>query len=211
MKIGVFDSGRGGKYMASGLKKLLPEHEYMVVNDREHVPYGSRTDAEIIELTDAAIQPLIQSDCPIIIIACNTATTAAIVTLRERHPATQFIGVEPMIKPAASLSTSQHITVLATPLTLASNRYRHLKELYGNSLTIDEPNTAGWAAHIEFDTANEISYDEIAASVASGSDYIVLACTHYNHIYDDLAQHFPTVGILEPTEAIARQVARLAA
>lgn len=210
MKIGVFDSGRGGELIAAGLQKLLPDYEFMVVNDREHVPYGSREDDEIITLTTAAIQPLLDAGCPIIVIACNTATMAAITTLRERFAETRFVGIEPMVKPAASISATHHVTVLATPLTLKSNRYQHLLREYASSLTIDQPNAAGWAAAIEHGEMNTISLDEVATSIASGSDTLILACTHYIALKARLQATFPGVHILEPTEAIARQVTRLA-
>ena len=210
MKIGVFDSGRGGEFIAEGLRKLLPEHEFIVVNDREHVPYGSREDNEIIELTTKAIQPLLEARCPIIVIACNTATMAAIISLRVQFPRTKFVGIEPMVKPAATISKTHHATVLATPLTLKSNRYQHLLREYASELTIDQPNAAGWAAAIESGKADTISFDEVAESVASGSDTLILACTHYITLKNRLQARFPGVNILEPTEAIARQVMRLA-
>jgi glutamate racemase len=210
MKIGVFDSGRGGEFVADGLRKILPEHEFIVVNDREHVPYGSREDAEIIELTTNAIQPLIAAQCPIIVIACNTATMAAITALRERFPAIRFIGIEPMVKPAASISRTRHVTVLATPLTLKSERYQHLLHEYADGLVIDQPNAAGWAAAIERGEADTISFEEVAQSVISGSDTLILACTHYITLKERLMMTFPGVHVLEPTEAIARQLTRLA-
>lgn len=210
MKIGVFDSGRGGEFIAEGLQKLLPEHEFIVVNDREHVPYGSRDDSEIIELTTKAIQPLLEVHCPIIIIACNTATMAAITTLREQFPKVKFVGIEPMVKPAAAISQTHHATVLATPLTLKSERYQHLLHEYAGKLVIDQPNAVGWAAAIEHGEAEAISFDEVAESVASGSDTLILACTHYITLKNHLQARFPGVTILEPTEAIARQVTRLA-
>lgn len=210
MKIGIFDSGRGGEFIAEGLQKLLPEHEFIVVNDREHVPYGSRKDSEIIELTTKAIQPLLEAYCPIIVIACNTATMAAIVSLRTQFPAVKFVGIEPMVKPAAAISHAHHATVLATPLTLKSSRYQHLLREYGSELIIDQPNAAGWAAAIERGEADTVSFDEVATSVANGSDTLILACTHYITLKSRLQAHFPGINILEPTEAISRQITRLA-
>lgn len=210
MHVGIFDSGRGGEFIADGLRILLPEHEYSVVNDREHVPYGSRSNVEVLALTDAAIQPLL-GQCPIIVIACNTATMAAIRSLRARYPDTKFIGIEPMIKPASLLSMTKHCTVLATPLTLKSERYQSLVALYGDGLTIDEPNASGWAAAIEFDEVSSIDYSGVASSIKSGSDTIILACTHYIMLKETLTELFPTAVILEPTKAIAKQITRLVA
>ncbi len=211
MRIGIFDSGRGGEFVANDLRELLPDYTYMVVNDREHVPYGSRSSEEIVTLTDAAIQPLIKASCQIIIIACNTATLAAIAILRLRYPHLHFIGIEPMIKPAASLSRSRHITVLATPLTLKSDRYRHLVDAYAHDLIIDEPDTSGWAAAIEHGRAGTIDLSDVSRSVRGNSDCIVLACTHYHILRPMLRTLFPpNVAIIEPTTAIARQLERLA-
>lgn len=211
MKIGVFDSGRGGEFIVAGLQKLLLNHEFIVVNDHEHVPYGSREDAEIIALTSNAIQPLIDAGCPIIVIACNTATMAAIAALRSKFPTVRFVGTEPMIKPAGALSKSRRVTVLATPLTLQSERYKHLVREYATDLTIDQPSASGWAAAIEADRVDSISFGKVAESVASGSDTIILACTHYLVLENALQRLFPQTTILEPTEPIAKQITRLSA
>ena len=210
MKIGVFDSGKGSEFIAAGLRKLLPEHEYLVVNDREHVPYGNRSDDEVAALTNAAIQPLLDASCEIIVIACNTATMAAIEQLRADYPATKFVGIEPMVKPAAAMSQTGHIAVLATPLTLKSQRYRQLVKTHADNIVISEPNTAGWAAAIEYDKTEEITFEEIGKCIANGCDVIVLACTHYLALQPAIIEAFPRVTILEPTEAIARQIALLA-
>ena len=209
MKIGVFDSGRGGEFIAQGLRTLLPEHEYIVVNDRDNVPYGSRTDQEVASLTEMAIQPLLRAHCPIIVIACNTATMASISYLRSTYADTHFVGIEPMIKPAAMDSHSHHVTVLATPLTLASVRYTHLKSSYAHDTIIDEPDTSGWASHIEHDQGGLISLDGVTHSVTQGSDTIILACTHYLALKKRLHEAFPSASILEPTEAIAQQISVL--
>lgn len=211
MRIGIFDSGRGGEFVADDLRQLLPQHDYIVVNDRINVPYGSRTSDEIIALTTAAIQPLLQAECPIIVIACNTATMAAITTLRSHYPDIQFVGIEPMIKPAATQSKTKHITVLATPLTLTSERYQNLKRNYGNELVIDQPNTSGWAAKIEVGQADHIDLSEVMSSIAEGSDTVVLACTHYHTLTARIAALAPFVTVLQPTKPIADRVSQLAA
>lgn len=206
MKIGVFDSGKGGEFIAAGLRRLLPDYEYVVVNDREHVPYGSRSKEEVVALTDAAIQPLLD-ECEIIVIACNAATMAGIAVLREKYLDTKFVGIEPMVKPAAAISQNKRIAVLATPLTLKSQRYRQLCAQYAAEVAIDEPDTSGWAAAIERSSLDDISFDELRECVTAGCDTIVLACTHYLSLQPRMSQEFPTATILEPTEAIARQIA----
>lgn len=210
MQIGVFDSGKGGKLVARQLQKTLPSCTFVVVDDSKNVPYGSRAEQEIIELTETAIQPLLAT-CPIIVIACNTATTAAIAHLRNTYPRTKFIGIEPMIKPAQATTKTGRFTVLATPHTLASKRYKELKNTFGSMATIDEPDTRDWARKIEDDRAHEIDLSPIVASIDQGSDTLVLACTHYIALKDSLQTSYPAVAVLEPTEAIAQQLARLIA
>ncbi len=208
MKIGVFDSGKGGQLIAARLQALLPGNDWVVVDDFENVPYGEKDQSTIIELTEKAITPLL-GQCSIIVIACNTATTAAIGMLRQRHPDTMFVGVEPMIKPAVASSQHAHITILATPYTLASERYRALKTTYSSESTLDEPSTAGWPRMIDEGAEEKIDVSAIRQSIANGSDTIVLACTHFLALQSRLQEMFPGVTVLEPSGALARQVAFL--
>ena len=208
MKIGVFDSGRGGEYIAQGLRLLLPNDTFMVVNDSKNVPYGSRTEQQIIALTTTAIQPLITAGCRIIVIACNTATMVAIRQLRQQFPHITFVGTDPMVKPAAQHSTARHITVLATPRTLASQRYQQLVRQYAADIIIDQPDTSSWATCIESGNL-AVPTGGLSASIAAGSDTIVLACTHYIALASQLQAQFPHATILEPTHAIARQITRV--
>lgn len=208
MQVGVFDSGKGGGFVAEGLAPLLPSCSFTVIDDTKNVPYGSRRSKEVVALTEAAITPLTKT-CPIIVIACNTATMAGIEQYRRNHPGTKIVGIEPMIKPAGEISKTRHITVLATPRTLSSARYRRLIARFGGDLTIDQPNTSHWARTIENGEAATIDYSELADSIASGSDTVVLACTHYIVLKQAIEQLFPDATVLEPTAAIARQIDRL--
>lgn len=213
MKIGVFDSGIGGKAVALSLQRAFPDAEIQVVNDQKNVPYGSKTTEEIIRLTDIAIQPLLSSHCDIIVLACNTASAAAIEILRERYPAQAFIGLEPMIKPAASLTRTGIIAVCATPSTLASQRYKSLVETYASNIKIIEPDCSRWAYMIENDQINQtIIKDAINDCCKNGADVIVLACTHYHWIKDVITEIAAGRAIiLEPSEAIANRVKTLIA
>lgn len=209
MKVGIFDSGLGGHLVAARLRHLAPQFIYRVVDDVRHAPYGSRTPDDIRQLTDSALQPLIR-ECPIVIIACNTATAAAIDWLRSTYTTTHFIGFEPMIKPANLASRSRHITLLATAATATSQRTKALIDAHGRSLLIDTPPTYGWATMIDAKQAGEIDLREVANSVARGSDTIVLGCTHYLALQDRLTTRFPTAEVIEPTAAVARQLVRVA-
>lgn len=208
MKIGIFDTGTGGKLVAKRLKKLLPQHSYITAIDREHAPYGNRSPEEIITLTDAAIQPLLS--CDIIVLACNTATTNAIGSLRQRYPDVCFIGFEPMIKSAAAFTKRHHITLLATNATKQSQRLRALISEYATGVRIDTPDTRAWAQMIDQGLADDIVLDEVSASVADGSDVIVLGCTHYLAIKRRLQRLFPQCRILEPTAIIAKRISDFA-
>lgn len=208
MKIGIFDTGTGGKLVAKRLKKLLPQHSYITAIDREHAPYGNRSPEEIITLTDAAIQPILS--CDIIVIACNTATTNAISSLRQRYTDVCFMGFEPMIKSAVILTKSHHITMLATNATKHSRRLRALISEYATGVRIDTPDTRAWAQMIDQGLADDIVLDEVSASVADGSDVIVLGCTHYLAIKRRLQRLFPQCRILEPTAIIAKRISDFA-
>ena len=205
MKIGIFDTGTGGELVAKRLKELLPQHSYIMAIDREHAPYGNRSPEEIIALTDAAIQPLLS--CDIIILACNTATTNALKQLQQLYPDVRFIGFEPMIKSAAASTRSHRITLLATNATKQSQRLRTLISDYASDIRIDAPDTRAWARK---GLAGDIALDEVSASVAGGSDVIILGCTHYLALEKRLQSLFPHCRILEPTASIAKQISDFA-
>lgn len=208
MKIGVFDSGIGGQAVAEQLRVLIPDAEILSVNDSAHVPYGSRSPEEIISLTKHAIQPLLEASCDVIVIACNTATTVAIRELRETYPTMKFVGIEPMVKPAASLTESGRIAVLATPATLQSARYQELKDTWAKGVTIEEPDCSDWASLIEHEKSDQVPIESVIEDLVSRDvDVIVLACTHYHWLKDraELAAK-GRAKILEPSDAISRRI-----
>ena len=211
MKLGVFDSGIGGRAIAASLQVAFPAAELVVVDDHEHVPYGDRSAEEIIRLTDTAIQPLLAAVCDIIIIACNSATAAAIETLRERYPNQKFIGLEPMVKPAATLTHTGTVTICATPATLRSGRYSRLKQRFARGITLLEPDCSNWARMIENDDVNErLIRNTIESSLENGADVIVLACTHYHWIKKEIEEIADgRAKVIDPSDAIARRVRSL--
>jgi len=213
MKLGVFDSGIGGEAVAEALRKTFPDAEVVTVNDRANVPYGNKPPALIIELTEAAIRPLLAGGCDVIVIACNTATAVAIDTLRQKYPAQKFIGIEPMIKTAASLTKSKIVAVCATPTTLASARYKRLVLNYGSGLDIIEPDCSEWAQLIENNLMNRTHIQKtIDAMCERGADVIVLGCTHYHWIKELIAELARgRARVIEPSEAIGRRVKSLLA
>lgn len=205
MRIGIFDTGLGGELVAGRLRTLLPQHDYLLAHDRANLPYGLRNHKEITELTDAALQPLLSAGCDAIVLACNTATAAAIDTLRQRYPARHFVGFEPMIKPAAALSHAGTVAILATPATLRSERYKKLKDRWAGRVRIIEPDCGDWAAHLENGRQPE-SYERVVDElIASGSDIVALACTHYLALQQDIARH-TGLRVIEPTGSVARRL-----
>lgn len=211
MKLGVFDSGIGGEAVALALQDTFPAADIIIVNDKAHVPYGNKATDEVIRLTDAAIQPLIASSCDVIILACNTATAAAIETLRSRYPNQKFIGIEPMIKTATKLTKTNTIAVCATPATLASARYKNLLQTYGHHLNVIEPDCSDWAYLIENNQLNRQAIEQVVHAICErGADVIVLGCTHYHWIKDVINEIVAgRATVLEPSEAIGRRVAAL--
>ncbi len=213
MRLGVFDSGIGGEAIAAALRKTFPNAQIDTINDRDHVPYGNYSSEEIIRLTETAIQPFLAGDYDIIVLACNTATAAAIQTLRSRYPHQKFIGIEPMIKMSAELTRSGTVAVFATPATLKSDRYQRLVQKYGSQIEIIEPDCRDWAYLIENNRMNRTHIEATINDICDrGADVIVLGCTHYHWIKDlvtEIADGRAT--IIEPSDAIGRRVTELLA
>jgi glutamate racemase len=207
-KIGVFDSGIGGKSVAEKLERLFPDAEILFVNDSKHVPYGSHRPSQIAKLTEEAIQPLIEAKCDAIVIACNTATTNAIGELRKNHPDMHFVGIEPMVKPAAKLTKTHVIGVLATPATLHSHRYRQLKLQWAPRTTVIEPDCRQWADMIERGESERIDIQSTVNELLRwNADVIVLGCTHYHWLKERIERAAgPHVKVLEPSDAIGARL-----
>lgn len=181
-KIGVFDSGVGGLSVAHAIQRELPHLEVLFKNDSAHVPYGTRSIDEIYGFTKPILNSLSEEGCDVIVIACNTVTTNMITKLRQELPV-PLIGMEPMIKPAASATKTGVIAVCATPRTLSSERYQWLKSEYANNVKVLEPDCSDWSLMIESDNADRHKIAKIVDEVCDkGADQIVLGCTHYHWI-----------------------------
>ncbi len=211
MKIGVFDSGVGGLSVALAIERALPEYEIVYREDREHVPYGTRTSEEILGFVVPIFADMIELGCSTIVVACNTVSTTIIGPLRKQFPDTVLIAMEPMIKPAAIRTRTGVIAVCATPATLTSQRYAELKRQFASGLTVLEPDCSDWAGMIENGEVNvRIIADRINRILDAHADMIVLGCTHYHWIQEEirvLAEGRATV--LQPEHAIVRQVKKL--
>lgn len=207
-KIGVFDSGIGGQSVANAIAKAYPELDVQFRSDPEHLPYGTKPPQEILGYVMPILSELVESGCEALVVACNTVSTTLITDLRAAFTV-PIIGVEPMVKPAAEQTKTGVIGVCATPTTLASARYASLKEQFAKGMTIIEPDCSHWTQMIE---TNQIDHDSIDQNVdqmlAAGADIIVLACTHYHWIEDEIKKRADgRATVLQPEAAIVRQVA----
>ncbi|MEI7838745.1 MAG: glutamate racemase [bacterium] len=210
MKIGVFDSGIGGLSVVNAIQKELPELEIIFKNDKEHLPYGSKTTDQLFNLSRPILESLVDDGCGVIVIACNSVSTNIIEDLRKVINV-PLIAMEPMVKPAAELTKTNTIAVCATPATLASNRYRFLKEEYAKGVKVLEPNCSNWSSMIE---NNEIDHENIKDLTnrvcEEGADVIVLGCTHYHWIEEEIAQIAQgRAVIIQPEKPVIEQLKRV--
>ena len=210
MKIGVFDSGVGGKSVVNAIQKVLPELEITLAEDRANLPYGNKTPEQLYELVLPILQGLVEQGCQLIVIACNTVTTNIIELLRQELNI-PLIGMEPMVKPAAELTKSGIIAVCATPATLASQRYSWLKQTYAKDVKVLEPDCSDWAELIEADQADRSHvHDQIEAVCNGGADVIVLGCTHYHWIEDIINEEAAgRAKVLQPETPVIEQLKRV--
>ena len=211
-KIGVFDSGIGGLSVAKAVEHALPDDEVIWLSDREHLPYGDKTAAQLLGFMLPILQEMVKRGCDVIVIACNTATTLLINELRQCINV-PLVGIEPMVKPAAEQTKTGIIAVCATPATLASARYAWLKHMYAPNVRVLEPDCAGWARMVEQSKVNEqLIAQQIDDACAHGADVIVLGCTHYHWIERSIVRIAAgRAKILQPEAAVVRQVKRVLA
>lgn len=210
MKIGVFDSGVGGKSVANAITRSLPEHQVIFRNDVEHLPYGTKTPEEIEGYVVPILQDLVDHSCSVIVVACNTVSTTLIEPLRQKIPV-PLIAMEPMVKPAAEMTKTGVIAVCATPTTLASPRYKWLKDTFASSIKVIEPDCSQWTLLIESNTIQRQQvHDPIEAACQAGADVIVLGCTHYHWIEDIITQEASgRATVLQPEQPVIAQLKRV--
>jgi len=218
--IGVFDSGIGGLSVLKALRELMPEQDYAYLADSGYAPYGERDSDYVISRSKVCLEFLLNAGCSAIVIACNTATALAARTLREAHPDLPIVGIEPAIKPAAALTKSGHVGVLATQGTLSSSKFLALLEATqaaNPQLCVHTYAPNGLALAIEQQNAVQI---EVLSTIAckamldAGCDTVVLGCTHYPLLTSLLQAKLmhPTFGacnLVDPAEAVAVQTKRL--
>lgn len=216
LRVGVFDSGLGGLSMLEALCQQLPGAGMDYVADSGHAPYGERDDQYILARCRQITQGLLDKGADLVVVACNTATAVAIRELRHTWPGVPFIGVEPGIKPAMTVSPTGRIGVLATPMTLASQKFRDLITTHAQGVQLILQPCPGLAAEIEkgaLDTpALRALVARYCAPMTEGQvDTVVLGCTHYPLVRPLFEEALPTsVQILDTSGAVARHARRLA-
>jgi len=206
-KIGVFDSGVGGKSVANAIQDALPNHVVILREDRENLPYGTKSKEQLIHLVTPILKEMVSSGCDVIVIACNTVTTVCISELREQFDV-PLIGIEPMLKPAAALTKTNVIGVLATPGTLRSNRYKQLKKEYCKNVAVLEPDVSVWASLIQENSINRTDIEEtITGLLAEKADVIVLGCTHYHWIREEILELSEgKAEVIQPEQPVIHQL-----
>ena len=213
--IGVFDSGIGGLSVLREIYKVCPAESTLYFADQKHIPYGSRSEADIRRFSDQICQYLLKRGANVIVVACNTATAAAIDWLRERYPTVLFVGMEPAIKPAVELTKSGKIGVLSTAGTFQSQRYAHLMGRYAQDVQLFQNSCIGLVEQIESGKTTEVETTEMLESfirpmLAQDIDTLILGCTHYPFVQPLIQQIVgKNVQIIDPAPAVARQTKRL--
>ena len=209
--IGIFDSGVGGTSIFKEIEALLPNEHTIYLADSKNTPYGNKTKKEIIDFSIKNTDLLISKNCKLIVVACNTATTIAIQTLRDRYNI-PFIGIEPAIKPAALNTQTKAIGILATKGTLASDLFHETTNLYSNEIDVIEQEGEGIVSLIE---NGEVASHKMRSllqlylqpMIDANIDYLVLGCTHYPYLMPLLLELLPKyVKIIDSGQAVAKQV-----
>ncbi len=211
--IGVFDSGVGGLSVLHHIRRLLPAEPLCYVADTGYLPYGNKPAAVVRQRSLAIGRFLIEQGAKAIVVACNTATAAAVAQLREAF-ALPVVGVEPGVKPAINLSRSGVVGVLATEGTLGSEKFQRLVSQHGQQCRVMVRPCPGWVERVE---SGDLDSDQTRALVAAivgplreqGADTLVLGCTHYPYLRPLIEQLAgPGVAIVDTGQAIARELRR---
>ncbi len=212
---GVFDSGVGGLSILREIHNQLPNEPLLYFADQANVPYGPRSLSEVRKFSLGISRFLLESNCKLIVVACNTASAAALHQLRESFPNIPFVGMEPAVKPAAEVTQSRRVAVLATPATFQGELFASVVERFAQGVEVIQIVLPGLVERIELgDIASpatrEILHKQLRALRDQRVDTLVLACTHYAFVIPLLEQILgPGVRVIDPAPAIARQIGRL--
>lgn len=212
--IGVFDSGVGGISVLAELTEVLPNEDFIYYGDSKNAPYGTKTTEEVIKLSENCVITLMDMGVKAIVIACNTATSAAAGMLREKYPSFPIIGIEPAVKPAAVFKEKSKILVMATPMTLKKEKFKNLISIYNDNQQILSLPCPGLVELIEDgktdsqDTADFLK-DLLEPYFDENIDSVVLGCTHYPFVKNLIKEAFPyEVHVFDGGAGTARETKR---
>ncbi len=217
LPIGLFDSGVGGLSVLRAIQQQMPAQPVIYFGDQAHVPYGVRTLEEVRRFSTAITTFLLQQGAGLIVVACNAASAAALQYLRQVFPAVPFVGMEPAIKPAAETTQRGIVGVLATPATFQGQLYASVVERFAQGVKILQDTCPGLVGEIEKGNlegaeTRAILERALRPMLAEGIDTVVMGCTHYPFIIpliEEIAG--PSVRVIDPAPAVARQAGRLLA
>ncbi|GAB4398203.1 MAG: glutamate racemase [Anaerolineales bacterium] len=213
--IGIFDSGVGGLSVWRAIRQRLPGEGLLYFADQGHVPYGARPLAEIRHFSEQISRFLLARGAKIIIVACNTASAAALTHLRETFPQIPFVGMEPALKPAAEQSASGVVGVLATPATFQGALYASVLERFASGVTVLQDTCPGLVTQIERGNLSgaetrQILQQALLPMLAQGADTLVMGCTHYPFVIPLIEEiSAGKLRVIDPAPAVARQLERI--
>lgn len=213
--IGIFDSGVGGLSVLREIRDQYPTEDLLYLADQQHVPYGSRSKAQVRDFSEAITRFLINQGANVIVVACNTASAAALRYLRDSFPEMPFVGMEPAVKPAAERTRSGVVGVLATPATFQGELYASVVERFAQGVTVLQNTCDGLVpliekGELETPTTRAILESALHPMLGCNIDRVVIGCTHYPFVIPLIKEIVsPGVEVIDPAPAVARQVGRV--
>lgn len=217
--IGIFDSGVGGISVLRAIREQMSEEVVIYFGDQGHIPYGPRPMEQIRNFSETITRFLLAQGAKIIVVACNTASAAALKYLREEFPDVQFVGMEPAVKPAAERTQTGKVGVLATPATFQGALYASVVERFAHGVELFQNTCPGLVQQIEQGNltgkeTRRILEDALLPMLEKNIDTVVLGCTHYPFVIpliQEIVGDAARVRVIDPAPAIAKQTERLLA
>lgn len=214
--IGVYDSGFGGLSVWRELHRALPRESLIYLGDGKNCPYGSRPAAEIRTLAERAVRELVDRGCKMVVVACNTATAAAIEHLRSTFTELPIVGLEPAVKPACAMTRTKVVGVVATERSLQGEKFLSTLARYGEGVEVVKAVGRGFVEAVEQDREDEPATEAMVREVLEpiigrGADVIVLGCTHYPFLKDAIRRVVGdrAVEVIDSGEAVEKRVESL--
>ena len=213
--VGIFDSGVGGISVLRAIREQMPDESVIYFGDQGHIPYGPRPMEQIRDFSEAITKFLLEKRVKIIVVGCNTASAAALRYLRETFSGTQFVGMEPAVKPAAEHTHTGRVGVLATPATFQGALYASVVERFANGVEVFQNTCPGLVQQIEQGNLNgketrKILEEALLPMLGKNIDTVVLGCTHYPFVIPLIQEIVgQSVRVIDPAPAVAKQTGRL--